>query len=108
MSARFAALTLTFPLAMASLAAHAEPVPDSQWQASQVTLFTLVQDGYRIVSVIDERHGEANSTQTFYLQREQGAFKCVEQHQVEPKTRTPEGQFACFELSQPLATPKVK
>jgi hypothetical protein len=106
--ARRLALALAFLPAMASLAVNAEPVPESQWQPSQATLFTLVQDGYRIVSVIDERHGEANSTQTFYLQREQGAFKCIEQHQIEQKTRTPEAQFACFELAQPFSTLKGK
>lgn len=108
MSVRFVARMLALPLAflsvVTSLAAHGEPVPESQWQASQATLFTLVQDGYRIVSVIEERRGEANSTQTFYLQREQGAFKCIEQHQIEPKTHASEAQFACFELAQPFST----
>jgi hypothetical protein len=111
MSVRFVARKFALPLAflpaLASLAAHAEPVPESQWQPSQATLFTLVQDGYRIVSVIEDRRGEANSTQTFYLQREQGAFKCIERHQIEPKAHTPEAQFACFELAQPFST-KVK
>ncbi|CAG4888732.1 hypothetical protein [Paraburkholderia gardini] len=106
--ARRLALALAFLPAVASLAVHAEPVPESQWQPSQATLFTLVQDGYRIVSVIDERRGEANSTQTFYLQREQGAFKCIEQHQIDQKTRMPAAQFACFELAQPFSTSKGK
>ncbi len=105
---RMLAPVLAFLLAAASLAVQAEPVPESQWQPSQATLFTLVQDGYRIVSVIDERRGDANSTQTFYLQREQGAFKCIEQHQIEQRTHMPEAQFACFELAQPFSTPKGK
>ena len=88
-------------LTTVTFAAHAGEAADSQWQANPTTLATLLQDGYRIVSVIGEPHGKAGSAETFYLQRDQSAFKCVEQHAFEPKPRTPTALFGCFELVQP-------
>jgi len=86
--------------------AHAGQAADSQWRANATTLATLLQDGYRIVSVIGVPRGNAGSTETFYLQRDQSAFKCIEQHLSDAKTKASGGpSFACFELVQPYMTP---
>lgn len=89
-------------LTATTFAAHAGEAPESQWRGNPTTLATLLQDGYRIVSVVGDPHGKAGSVETFYLQRDQSAFKCVEQHPpLEPRSRTPNASFGCFELVQP-------
>lgn len=104
MPVRFAALVL----AAVTLNVHAQEAPDSEWQANPVTLATLLQDGYRIVSVIEAPRADAGSLAAFYLQRDQNAFKCLEQRQPEPQTKTPGTHFSCFELVQPHAATKGK
>ncbi|MFP3565644.1 hypothetical protein [Paraburkholderia sp. SIMBA_030] len=82
--------------AASSLAAHAETAPDGQWRANPTTLSTLLQDGYKIVAVLNSAHGSAGSTDTIFVQRDQSAFKCIDPSQAEAKTKA-----ACFELVQP-------
>jgi len=102
MKLRPVAVLFTF----AASIAHAGQVADSQWRANSTTLATLLQDGYRIVSVISVPRGNAGSAETFYLQRDQSAFKCVEQHLPEAKTKASgASSFGCFELVQPYMTP---
>jgi hypothetical protein len=104
MKLRLAALLLS----AAAFAVHAEDTPDSQWRASPMTLATLLQDGYRIVTVLDGARGNAGSIETFYLQRDQSAFRCFQQRQSDLKTRTPDAPFGCFELVQPFAASGAK
>ncbi|RDK04650.1 hypothetical protein [Paraburkholderia lacunae] len=84
-------------LAASSFAAHAETAPaDGQWRASPLALSTLLQDGYKIVAVINGAHGSAGMADTIFVQRDQSAFKCIDPSPPDAKTKA-----ACFELVQP-------
>ncbi|WP_341314359.1 hypothetical protein WN982_03240 [Paraburkholderia sp. IMGN_8] len=82
--------------AASSLTAHAETAPDGQWRANPITLSTLLQDGYKIVAVVNGAHFSAGSADTIFVQRDQSAFKCIDPSQSDAKTKA-----ACFELVQP-------
>jgi hypothetical protein len=89
-------------LAAASpLTAIAQTPSDSQWRASPITLSTLLQDGYKIVAVVNDTHGNAGPANTIFVQRDQGAFKCIDPQQPDAKTKSPAATASCFELVQP-------
>ena len=90
--------------AVSPLSANAQTPPDSQWRASPITLSTLLQDGYKIVAVVNGAHGNAGSADTIFVQRDQSAFKCIDRSLADAKTKA-----ACFELVQPSgAAPESK
>ncbi|MFM0202340.1 hypothetical protein PQR53_20990 [Paraburkholderia fungorum] len=80
------------------LTAAAQTPPDSQWRTSPITLSTLLQDGYKIVAVVNEAHGNAGAADTIFVQRDQSAFKCIDPQQPDSKSKP---SAACFELVQP-------
>ncbi|MFT4065091.1 hypothetical protein [Paraburkholderia sp.] len=89
-------------LAAATLPAQAQTPAssDSQWRASPLTLATLLQDGYRIVAVVNGVRGNAGPADTIFVQRDQSAFKCIDPQQPEAKTRAAAAP-ACYELVPP-------
>jgi hypothetical protein len=100
MTSRTAALAAaTVSIALLG-AAHAQSAPDSQWRSSPLTLSTLLQDGYKIVAVVNETHG-AVPADTIFVQRDQSAFKCIDPQQTDAKARTTVGSPACYELVPP-------
>lgn len=105
MTFRTAALAATVALlaAASSLTASAQTPPDSQWRASSITLPTLLQDGYKIVAVVNGAHVNGVSADTIFVQRDQSAFKCIDPQQPDAKTKAPATAPACFELVQPSA-----
>ncbi len=78
-------------------AAQAQTTTDNQWRASQSTLSTLLQNGYKIVAVVNTPRGEAGPADTIFVQRDQSAFKCIDPQGPEPGKKVP----ACFELAPP-------
>lgn len=95
------AAAITLLAAASPLSANAQTPPDSQWRTSALTLSTLLQDGYKIVAVVNGAHGNAGSADTIFVQRDQSAFKCVDPQQPDAKSKTPAAPAACFELVQP-------
>ncbi|MFL9928479.1 hypothetical protein P0D88_04230 [Paraburkholderia sp. RL18-103-BIB-C] len=90
--------------ATSALTAHAQTPPDSQWRASPITLSTLLQDGYKIVAVVNGAHGNAGPADTIFVQRDQSAFKCIDPQQPDARTKTAIAPPACFELVPPSGT----
>ncbi|RZF29990.1 hypothetical protein EVC45_10375 [Paraburkholderia sp. UYCP14C] len=90
----------TAALTTAALTAHAQtPTPsDSQWRASSTMLATLLQDGYKIVAVVN--NGPAD---TIFVQRDQSAFKCIDPQQADGKAKTSVAP-GCYELVPPSGT----
>ena len=86
----------TLLAAASPLSANAQTPPDSQWRASTLTLSTLLQDGYKIVAVVNGARGNAGPADTIFVQRDQSAFKCIDPSPGDVKTKA-----ACFELVQP-------
>lgn len=95
------AATIAVAAASATLPAQAQTSPDNQWRATSTTLSTLLQDGYKIVAVLNGAHGNAGPVDTIFVQRDQSAFKCIDPQQPDTKTRTPIAPAACFELVPP-------
>ncbi|WP_233852051.1 hypothetical protein [Paraburkholderia sp. HD33-4] len=95
LAATTAALTLGGTTA--ALTAHAQTpgTSDSQWRASSTMLATLLQDGYKIVAVVN--HG---ATDTIFAQRDQSAFKCIDPQQADAKAKTSVAP-GCYELVPP-------
>lgn len=87
--------------AAAPLAANAQTPTSSQWRASPATLSTLLQDGYKIVAVVNGAHVDGGSANTIFVQRDQSAFKCIDPQQPDAKSKTPAMPPACFELAPP-------
>lgn len=86
------------------LSTIAQTPPDSQWRVSTLTLSTLLQDGYKIVAVVNGAHGNTSPADTIFVQRDQSAFKCIDPSAGDAKTKA-----TCFELVQPSgATPESK
>jgi hypothetical protein len=96
-----AAASAALLAAASALSAHAQTPPDSQWRASPLTLSTLLQDGYKIVAVVNGARGNVGSADTIFVQRDQSAFKCIDPQQPDGKSKTPATPAACFELVQP-------
>jgi len=96
-----AAASLAFAGALSTPTAQAQTSPDSQWRASSTTLATLLQNGYKIVAVVNDAHGSAGPADTIFVQRDQSAFKCIDTQQPDAKTKSPAAPPACFELAPP-------
>ncbi len=92
-----ATASLAFAGAASALTAQAQTSLDSQWRASATTLATLLQNGYKIVAVVNGAHGNGGTADTIFVQRDQSAFKCIDPQQPDAKTKPP----ACFELAPP-------
>jgi hypothetical protein len=85
----------------APLTAAAQTPSDSQWRTSPITLSTLLQDGYKIVAVVNDARGNTAPADTIFVQRDQSAFKCIDPQQPDSKAKPPATPAACFELVQP-------
>ncbi|ASL44662.1 hypothetical protein bAD24_I14350 [Burkholderia sp. AD24] len=96
-----AAVVLVAAASALAAQAQAQTPPDSQWRTTPTTLSTLLQDGYKIVAVVNSTRGSAGSADTIFVQRDQSAFKCIDPQQPDAKTRTPLTPPACFELVPP-------
>ncbi|HEY4294960.1 MAG TPA: hypothetical protein VGM85_00650 [Paraburkholderia sp.] len=84
--------------------AQGQTAPDSQWRTSPITLSTLLQDGYKIVAVVNDAHGNAGPADTIFVQRDQSAFKCIDPQQPDARAKTSVAAPACFELVPPSGT----
>jgi len=83
-------------------AAYAEPLPNSQWRATETTLFDLIQNGYGIVGVTSAAARSSGLPEdTYTLQKTNSVYRCVEIRAAEfPATRsTP--PLRCAELVKP-------
>ena len=96
-----AALSITLLGATSALNVHAQSAPDSQWRSTPLTLSTLLQDGYKIVAVVNNAPGSAGPGDTIFVQRDQSAFKCIDPQQPDSKARTTVVSPACYELVPP-------
>ncbi|MFM0735786.1 hypothetical protein PQQ51_00905 [Paraburkholderia xenovorans] len=92
------AVSVSLLVAAAPLTAVAQAAPDSpsQWRPTPLTLSNLLQDGYKIVAVVNGARGNAGMADTIFVQRDQSAFKCIDPQQPDARTKA-----ACFELVQP-------
>lgn len=97
-------VSLAFAGCACVLSAQAQTPPDSQWRITPTTLSTLLQDGYKIVAVVNSAHGTVGSADTIFVQRDQSAFKCIDPQQPDGKTKAPVPTPACFELVPPSGT----
>ncbi|GAB7547454.1 MULTISPECIES: hypothetical protein [unclassified Cupriavidus] len=98
----------SFFLATVALSAQAVQAPDSQWQRVGLSLSELVGRGYGIAAVTSDSSPNGVSTETFYLQRGESAYKCIEVHAIDFKAKKSAALFDCFELVTPYATPRTK
>jgi len=96
-----AAASLTVLGATCHLTAQAQTPPDSQWRASAMTLSTLLQNGYKIVAVVNGAQGSAGPADIIFAQRDQSAFKCMDPQQPDARTKTAIAAPACLELVPP-------
>ena len=97
---KLAAITVLAVLSWATLPAFAgdqKPGRTSQWELIDKELFDLVQDGLRVVQVI-EQDGENSTTTSYYLQAEKRFAKCTEYQMTDFKSRTSESVRLCFRL----------
>jgi hypothetical protein len=95
----------------AASAVQAQTPSDSQWRTSATTLSTLLQNGYKIVAVVNGAQGSAGPADTIFVQRDQSAFKCFDPQQPDAKTKTSVAPPVCFELVPPsgaAGTPESK
>lgn len=99
-TAALAAATTSIALlgAASAFTADAQTPPDSQWRTSSTTLSTLLQNGYKIVAVVNGARGNAGPADTIFVQRDQSAFKCIDPEQPDARTKTSIAPPACFEL----------
>ncbi|OLL29788.1 hypothetical protein BTH42_20310 [Burkholderia sp. SRS-W-2-2016] len=96
-AATAAAITLAGTTALTAQA-QTPTTSNDQWRAASTTLATLLQDGYKIVAVVNNgAHGNAAPADTIFVQRDQSAFKCIDPQQPDPKAKAP----ACYELVPP-------
>ncbi|MCC8394057.1 hypothetical protein LJ656_15780 [Paraburkholderia sp. MMS20-SJTR3] len=93
-----AALALAGTTAAFTAQAQSPTTSDSQWRTASTTLATLLQNGYKIVAVVNGApHGNAAAADTIFVQRDQSAFKCIDPQQPDPKAKPP----VCYELVPP-------
>ncbi|HYS62735.1 MAG TPA: hypothetical protein VEN30_02775 [Paraburkholderia sp.] len=102
-TAALAVATASIALASAAsvLTAHAQTSSDSQWRPSSMTLSTLLQNGYRIVAVVNGAQGTTGPADTIFVQRDQSAFKCIDSQQPDAKAKPSATPPGCFELVPP-------
>lgn len=98
----------SFFLATAALSAQAVEAPDSQWQRVGLSLSELVARGYGIAAVTNDSTPIGVATETFFLQRGESAYKCIEVHAYDSKAKKSAVLFDCFELVTPYVTPRTK
>ncbi|CAH2926964.1 MAG: FIG00463515: hypothetical protein [uncultured Paraburkholderia sp.] len=97
-AARTVAIASVALLGAASVTATQAQTPtDNQWRASQSTLSTLLQNGYKIVAVVNTARRDGAPADTIFVQRDQSAFKCIDPQGPEPGKKAP----ACYELAPP-------
>ncbi|WP_144157639.1 hypothetical protein [Paraburkholderia sp. BCC1885] len=96
-------LTAAALLSLATISAHA--APNQQWKDDSTTFATLVQSGYRLVTVDHTPPADGPSpsptTTVYYLQKDANVVTCRETHRVDTKTGSAASDFACSELVQP-------
>ncbi|EEA01259.1 conserved hypothetical protein [Burkholderia sp. H160] len=95
LAATTAALTLAGTTATLTAQAQTPTPSNSQWRASSTMLATLLQDGYKIVAVVN-----TGPTDTIFVQRDQSAFKCIDPQQPDAKAKTSTAS-GCYELVPP-------
>ncbi|WP_027800197.1 hypothetical protein [Paraburkholderia dilworthii] len=83
--------------AASTSAVQAQTPTDNQWRASQTTLSTLLQNGYKIVAVVNTPRGDGGPADTIFVQRDQSAFKCIDSQGPEAGKKAP----GCYELAPP-------
>ncbi|MGF6568102.1 hypothetical protein ABH945_000178 [Paraburkholderia sp. GAS333] len=101
-TAALAAATVSITLfgAASALTVHAQSTADNQWRSSPLTLSTLLQDGYKIVAVVNNAQSSSGPGDTIFVQRDQSAFKCIDPQQTDAKARAAASP-ACYELVPP-------
>ncbi|MFM0484541.1 hypothetical protein PQQ81_28735 [Paraburkholderia strydomiana] len=95
-----AAVSIALLGAASATAVLAQTSTDNQWRASQTTLSTLLQNGYKIVAVVNTARGAGGSADTIFVQRDQSAFKCIDPQASEAGKTAP----GCYELAPPSGT----
>jgi hypothetical protein len=95
-------------LATVALSVRAVEAPESQWQRVQLSLIDLVGRGFGIAAVTNDSSPNGVATETFFLQRGENAYKCIEVHTYDQKTKKSAALFDCFELVTPYAMPRAK
>jgi len=95
-----AAVSIALLGAASATAVLAQTSTDNQWRASQTTLSTLLQNGYKIVAVVNTPRGAGGSADTIFVQRDQSAFKCIDPQAPEAGKIAP----GCYELAPPSGT----
>ena len=85
-------------LATVTVGAQDSSQPNAQWRLrATVSLFSLVQSGYTVVSVTNGQGGG----QMFYLQKGPSFYKCLEDHVNDFKRRQHDAFIHCWELLEP-------
>ncbi|XUW87935.1 hypothetical protein OH764_14195 [Burkholderia sp. M6-3] len=95
-----AAASIALLGAASATAVLAQTPTDNQWRASQTTLSTLLQNGYKIVAVVNTPRGAGGPADTIFVQRDQSAFKCIDPQAPEAGKTAP----GCYELAPPSGT----
>lgn len=101
-------LLATLVLIASAISSYAAELPTSQWKIVGLSLFDLLQAGYRIAAVTSNPSSDGASTETFFLQKNEGTYKCIEVHVTDVKARESVALFNCFELVQPYTPPRAK
>jgi hypothetical protein len=89
-------------LAFSVLSAHA--APNQQWKEDSTSFATLIQSGYRLVTVdhTPSPDSSGSTTTVYYLQKDSNVFICHESHRTgDAKAGSVASEFACSELVQP-------
>lgn len=97
-----AALLLALALSNLTPSAHAETLPNTQWRASDITLFDLIQNGYTITGTTSVA---ARSTglpeDTYILQKTNSVYRCVETRATDSAATRSITPLRCAELVKP-------
>jgi hypothetical protein len=72
----------------------------SQWRHIGSTMDSLIADGAKVVSVLNEQTGDS-AIQTFYLQSDRSFFKCNQVDITDLKAKKSSGFFMCWQLVSP-------
>ncbi|CAD6507566.1 hypothetical protein LMG28727_00071 [Paraburkholderia kirstenboschensis] len=99
-----AAASIALLGAASATAVLAQTPTDNQWRASQTTLSTLLQNGYKIVAVVNTPRGVGGPADTIYVQRDQSAFKCIDPQGPEAGKEAGKNAPGCYELAPPSGT----
>jgi hypothetical protein len=81
--------------------------PDQlQWKSSDTSMASLVEQGYRIVSVLQSDTSKkeiVSFTRTYVLQRDRSVFTCTESTLANADTFKSAHRLGCAELVQPFS-----